>query len=276
MRASLLVLALLAACDRPHPLVLCHNSNCVGPDVAHDDDLPTLNASLAQTYDGLPAIDGIEIDTFWWGAESRCLFAHDLDHGTDVSANDAANAIATYLSSNDRASNNGDRFYQLIELKPNVGDAYSDAHTAEQYVQHATCILDAIDIIVAGARARGHQITFGVLSSAPEGLRVLAEQPRWQALATEPDVQTMLIADIFAPYSSVVPHLSDFQVQLNAVEYHPDFMTVEKREAYRSLGLDLIEWSYSTTPEALDAIQKWDPPYVLTNDALLLRDWIAD
>jgi hypothetical protein len=265
----------VAACDRPSPLVLCHNANCIGPDVEHDDDLPTLHKSLAQTYDGLPALDGLEIDTFWWGAVSRCLFAHDLSHGTDVSANDAATAIATYLSTNDRVSFNGTRFYMLMELKPNVAESFSEMHTPAQYTQHATCLLDAIDIILAAARTKGHAITFGVLTAAPEGLRVLASQPRWQALESEAGVETLLIADIFAPYSSVVPHLSDFDdVALDAVEYHPDFMTVSKREAYRSLGLDLIEWSYVPTSESFDAIERWDPKYVLTNDALLLRRWI--
>lgn len=278
MRASAALLAALAlaACDRPNPLVLCHNSNCIGPDTEHDDDLPTMAKSLAQTYDGLPALDGLEIDTLWWGAQSRCLYAHDLPVSNPVAANDAATALANYLASTDRVSHNADRFYMLIELKPNVGESYSDAHSPQQYMQHAQCILDVIDIVLAGARVKGHQISFGVLSSAPEGLRVLASEPRWQALATQPDVQTMLIADIFAPYSSVVPHLSDYSVKLDAVEFHPDFMTAEKREAYRSLGLDLIQWSFVSTSEAFDSIEKWDPPYVLTNDAVLLRRWIAN
>jgi hypothetical protein len=270
-----LVLVVLAACSRPSPLVLCHNSNCVGPDVEHDDDLPTLQKSLAQTYDGLPALDGIEIDTFWWGAQSRCLYAHDLADGSSVPANDAATAIADYLAAHDRVTYSGERFHMLMELKPYVGESFSDKHTPEQYVQHATCILDAIDIILAGARMKGHAMSFGVLTSDPEGLRVLAADPRWSALGAEPDVETMLIADIFAPYSSVVPHLSDFDgVALDAVEFHPDFMTVSKREAYRSLGLDLIEWSYVPTSETFDAIERWEPPYVLTNDALLMRRWI--
>lgn len=277
MSTRALVLVALAACSRPSPLVLCHNANCVGPDTEHDDDLPTLQRSLAQTYDGLPALDGAEIDTFWWGAESRCLFAHDLSHGTDVSANDAAMVIAAYLAAHDRVTYSGERFTMLMELKPNVGESFSDAHTPEQYAQHATCLLDAIDIILAGARTKSHAMTFGVLTGAPDGLRALAADPRWAALGAESDVETMLIADIFAPYSSVVPHLSDFDgVQLDAVEYHPDFMTVSKREAYRSLGLDLIEWSYVPTSETFDAIEKWEPPYVLTNDALLMRRWIDD
>lgn len=276
MSARVAAIALaLAACSRPSPLVLCHNANCVGPDVTHDDDLPTLQKSLAQTYDGLPALDGIEIDTFWWGAKSRCLFAHDLSHGTAVSANDAATVIADYLATHDRPSYSGDRFYMLMELKPNVGEAFSDEHTPEQFAAHAQCLLDAIDIIAAAAKAKGHAITFGVLTSAPQGLRVLAAEPRWQQLASEPGVETLLIADIFAPYSSVVPHLSEFdEVKLDAVEYHPDFMTVSKREAYRSLGLDLIEWSYVPTSETFDAIEKWEPKYLLTNDALLVRRWI--
>lgn len=282
MRASptaLLFGLAIAACDRPSPLLICHNSNCTGPDVSRDDTLPALDEGLQQTYDGLPVLDGVEIDTFWYGAESRCLFAHDPPPpGTaEIPVTDAALHIATYLDSTARPSHNGERFYVFIEIKANVGDAYSDAHTAEQFVEHAECVLDAMSVIAAPARSNGSPITIGVLSSAPEALRVLAARSRWQAYAGDPDVDLMLIADIFAPYSSVVPHLTDYDgVPLDAVEYHPDFMTQGRREAYRSLGLDLVEWSYTTTPESLDALARWNPRFEITNDSLLLRRWIED
>src|SRR3954469_25491180 len=99
MGASRIVLALgLVACDRPSPLLICHNSNCTGPDVQRDDTLPALDEAMRQTYNGLPVLDGVEIDTFWYGAESRCLFAHDPPHGaSEILATEAAAHIASYV-----------------------------------------------------------------------------------------------------------------------------------------------------------------------------------
>src|SRR5512139_622305 len=98
MRSRLVVvLALVGACDRPQPLVICHNGNCASPDVSRDDTLSALDESLALTFDGIPAVDGVEWDTFWFGAENRCLFAHDLDGDTMVPASAAAEVVAAHL-----------------------------------------------------------------------------------------------------------------------------------------------------------------------------------
>lgn len=270
--ALVVVAAALAACDRHEPLVLCHNANCLGPDVTRDDTVTALEESLALRYDGVPVLDGVELDTFWYGAESRCLFAHDLEHDTSTPASAAGDAIASYLQANPRASWNGDRFHVFIELKPHVGPSYSDAHTPAQLVDHARCALDLADQILTGARAHGHPLTFGFVSAVPAHLHVLAEQPRWSALQAEPAVELMLVGDIFAPYSSVVPELADYD-DIHAVEYHPDFMTLPQRETYRSLDIELVQWSLVTTTEALAAIDRWEPRFAITNEALLLRRW---
>lgn len=77
--SALLVLA-VAACDRPPSLVICHNANCAEPaDPERDDTLDALRESLALERDGLPVFDGVELDTFWRGADDSCLYAHDLD-----------------------------------------------------------------------------------------------------------------------------------------------------------------------------------------------------
>ncbi|HSD89249.1 MAG TPA: hypothetical protein VLB44_17090 [Kofleriaceae bacterium] len=267
MRASGLLLFSLVACDRPQPLLICHNANCTGPSVARDDSLAALSDSLALTYDGRFAYDGIEWDTFWDRAGHRCLFAHGLPHGDAVPASAAAQLIADHLATSPVPAWGGE-FYTLIELKAQVGEAYSDFHTDEELALHAECALDMRDIIVAGSSA----VTVGYLSSEPRLLKALTQSPRWQS---QP-IRQLLIADIFAPYSSVVPSLSDFDVPLQAVEFHPDFMTPARREAYRSLGLELMEWSFVTTPEMLDAIEKWEPGFVLTNEGILLRRWIED
>lgn len=116
----------------------------------------------------------------------------------------------------------------------------------------------------------------GFIAGVPEHLSTLVTRDRWQQYKADPDVQLMLIGDIFAPYSDLVPTLSDFKVPLDAAEYHPDYLTVEQRETYRSLGIKLIQWSYMTTSEALDAIEYWEPEFAITNEAMLLRRWIEN
>lgn len=270
--ALVVVAAALAACDRHEPLVLCHNANCLGPDVTRDDTVAALEQSLALTHDGLPVLDGVELDTFWYGTEARCLFAHDLAHDTSTPASAAGVAIASYLEASSRASWNGERFHVFIELKPHVGPSYGDAHTPAQLVDHARCALELADQILTGARAHGHALTFGFVSAVPAHLRVLREEPLWAALQAQPDLELMLVGDIFAPYSSVVPEIADYD-DIHAVEYHPDVMTLPQRETYRSLEIELVQWSLVTTTEALAAIDRWEPRFAITNEALLLRRW---
>jgi hypothetical protein len=272
-RCSLLALFALAACDRPEPLLICHNGNCVGPDTTRDDTLSAMTDSLALTRDGLPVLDGIEWDVFWYGKDSTCLFAHDLVHDTSTPASDAADLVADYLATHTRVSWRGTRFYALIDLKAHVGPEYSDEHTPAQLRDHADCALDSAARLLAGARAGGHQLTVGFISGKPVHLEVLTARPGWAALVPEPDLELLLIGDIFAPYAAIVPELADFTIRLDAVEYHPDFMTAQHRETYRSLGIDLVQWSYVSTTEALAAITRYEPRFAITNEAMLLRRW---
>jgi hypothetical protein len=86
MRTLCSIAVLLAACDpRPQPYVICHNANCTSPDVTRDDTIDALTESMEQMYNGAQMLDGVELDTFWFGAEERCLFAHDLDGDTTTS-----------------------------------------------------------------------------------------------------------------------------------------------------------------------------------------------
>jgi|SRR5687768_3651264 len=276
MRAICSLALVLAACDRPQPLVICHNANCATNDVTRDDTLEALEDSFALTWQGRPVLDGMEWDTFWYAAESRCLFAHDLNGRTDLSPNDAANVIAEYLRTTPVASWNGERFYMFIELKGFVGESFTDAHTSGQRQQHARCVLDALQIIVDGARAGGHQLTVGFVAGVPALHEAVRDRLVGSNFIGQPDIEVMLVGDIFGPYSSLVPELRDYTLPLGAVEYHPDYMTEQHRETYRSLGIQLVQWSFVTSVEALDAIERWEPEYAITNEALLLRRWIAD
>ncbi|MBA3453113.1 MAG: hypothetical protein H0T42_08470 [Deltaproteobacteria bacterium] len=216
-------------------------------------------------------LDGIELDTFWYRADGRCLFAHDLDGDTTTPVSAPAAVIADYLATTDRPSWNGERFYLFLDLKAHVGASYDEAHTPEELVQHAECAFDAVDTIAAGARAGGHQLTVGLISGQPRHLEVVRASPRFQSTA---EVELILIGDIFAPYSALVPEFADYRFPLDAVEYHPDFMTEVHRETYRSFDIDLVQWSFVSTIEAFDAIEQWKPRYVVTNEAALMRRWI--
>src|SRR4051812_41589495 len=114
-RTSLLVVA-LAACDRPDAIVICHNANCAEPaDPAHDDTIAAMRESLALELDGRPVIDGIEVDTFWRGADDVCLYAHDLDHDT-TPALEPATELATYFARPGPITYADAPFHVLLEL----------------------------------------------------------------------------------------------------------------------------------------------------------------
>jgi hypothetical protein len=276
MRAACSIAIALAACTRPSPLVICHNANCASPDAARDDTLDALTESFALAFDGKPVLDGMEIDTFWDGDNGRCLFAHELGNPASVAATDAAQLIADQLERTQVVSWNGERFYAFIELKGYVGNSYDDRHTPAQFESHADCALDAAATIAAGARVGGHPITIGFIAGVPRHHETLIARPRWSELETDANLELLLVGDIFAPYSSIVPELSDFKVPLDVAEYHPDYMTTQQRSTYESLGIELAQWSFVTTEEALDAITRWEPKFAISNEALLLRRWSED
>jgi hypothetical protein len=276
MRAIYSLALVLAACERPSPLVICHNANCATNNAELDDTRDALEDSFALVYDGRPALDGMEIDTFWHGAQGRCLFAHDLETPTAIPAFDAAQLIADYLAATPVVSRNSERFYMFIELKGFVGTSFDDRHTPDQFAAHASCALDVANLIALGATMGGHPITIGFIAGVPMHHVTLRDNPRWQTLDDDPNVELKLIGDIFAPYSDLVPELADFKIPLDIVEYHPDYMTAEREETYRSLGLELAQWSYVSTREAFDAIERWEPTFAITNEALLLRRWIEN
>ncbi|HEY5925699.1 MAG TPA: hypothetical protein VIV11_28630 [Kofleriaceae bacterium] len=267
---------LLVACDRPQPLVLCHNANCATPDISRDDTLDALAESLALTFDGKPVIDGVELDTFWYAAGNGCLFAHDLNGDTSTPASAAAQLVADHLATTPRASWNGERFYVFIELKGFVGESFDDAHTPAQMEMHADCALDTLNLIALGADAGGHALTVGFISIEPRLLQALTDRPRWDGVAADPKLEVLLVGDVFAPFHPVIPDIADYKVPLDAVEFHPRHLNAQHRETYRALGIDLVQWSFITTSESLASIERWEPKYVLTNEAPFLRRWIEN
>jgi hypothetical protein len=271
MRALCSVALALAACDRPSPLVICHNANCTSPDPSRDDTPEALAGSFALRFNGRPVLDGIEIDTFWHGAQGRCLFAHDIDNPAAILASEAAQLIADHLATTTVVSH-GERFYLFIELKGFVGASLDDRHTPEQFIAHADCAIDVAQRVARSAAEAGHSLTVGFIAGVPTHHETLRGNPRWPSLEDDPDVETLLIADTFAPYLQV----TDFNVPVDVIEYHPAYMTQARRETYRSLGYQLAQWSYVSTAEAFDAIERWEPRFAITNEALLLRRWIEN
>jgi len=267
---------LACACSRPHPLVICHNANCAGPpDPSQDDTLESLRESLAVQVQGRPAIDGVEIDVLWHGAQGRCLFAHDLGQTDPVLAVDAAREIAAWLQRPGPISWNGERFLIRMELKGAVGESYFDKHTDEQARAHSSCALDLLELFEQGAAAGDRHLVVIFDSSAPKVLESLTRQPRWSQRDPASRADLRLSADFVdsMPTGLALQKLSDFP-RVNDVVFHAGWITDGHYQAFRSLDLDLTLWMFSATSETFSAIERFEPEAVLTSEAPLMRKWI--
>ncbi len=271
MRRLCSALVAAAACSRPDPLVLCHNANCTGKLVVHrDDTLDALRNSLKVDVDGRPAWDGIEIDTVWHGAQERCTFAHQVrDKAPDAA--EAAALIADHILTADTPSWNGSLFILKLELKPVVGPDL-EQHDGTQERLHAECALDVAGAVLDAAAAAGVDVEVIADSSDDGLLREVARRPRWLDIP-----RRRLSADFGAPrpFTPDTPKLSDFAgVPLDVIEFHPGWLTDAAVEAFRSLDVDVVLWMFSATPELFAAIRTYDPEYVNTGEAELMRRWI--
>jgi hypothetical protein len=260
-----------AGCGQPDPLLICHNSNCGGElDIDRDDTLAALQESLALTISGRPPFDGVEIDTVWVGSQERCVFAHEVDEDAPDAAA-AGEIVAGHLLGADRPSWNGDRFVLKIEVKPVVGPDLQQ-HDASQELQHAECALDLAWSVLDAATAAGIDVEVIADSNDDGLLRAVARRPRWMEIP-----RRRLSADFGAPwpFTHDTPRLSDFAgVALDLVEFHPEWLAEANVEAFRSLDVDFVIWMFSATPEVLAAIRTYEPAYVNTGEAALMRRWI--
>lgn len=275
--SKLVPIALLAACDRPNTLVLCHNANCASTaNPALDDSPEALRASLDLRWDGRPAIDGIEFDTMWHRASQTCLFEHGP--GTDLPLDTVAEAvdtIAAHLMLSDVAWNE-ERFYVVIELKGYVGER-DELHTDAELQLHADCVLDAYEVLVTAATAGNHHLQIVFESNDPRLLDAVVAHPRWPG-HLEGDVETRLagesgsLVDSLREYSSV----SRYNVSIDMFEYLAGWATDAQVDAYTSAGIDLAMWSFTTTPDALKSLEQVRPRYVITGEAAVIRRWLVD
>lgn len=268
MRTRAVALAFVAACT-PHPdvVVICHNGNCAGASTEVDDTLPALDASLALTDDdGIPFVDGIEIDLSWLADESRCVFAHDL--GPDLpDATAAAQRVSDHVASGRQLTRHGDTFYVMIELKPAV-DKNGRRHRPDELAAHAECALAATTEIRTAATGAGHNVRFLLESFEPDLLAALA------ARGLEADTQ--LSAAFEFPTLLGAPHaLADFDLTtLGVVDVHPEFTSSEDFATYRALGLDVALWVDLVTPQLFATISQVEPAYVDTNEVRLVSAWL--
>lgn len=275
MRAVSLVaaLALVTACDRPKVIVVCHNSNCVEPtDPEGDDTLPAMRESLALEIAGKPAIDAIELDSFWRGTDDTCLFAHDLVVPTETTIAEAATELATHITNAPQLSRNGGPFLVFLELKQFTDADEVVHHTPSQRTGHADCAWAVYDTLAAAAMTSGREVELVFASFDPDLLReVIARTPPTTPIPYRFDT----FYGIPKPLDAQTTPLDNFHgIPIDIVEIHPQWIHDAQWEGLRSLGVDVAFWTFSLTVETFAAIEQYEPEMVGTSEAQLLVRWL--
>ncbi len=269
--ALALVVGAGAACDRPTATVICHNANCTRPAPERDDTIEAMRESLALEFAGRPVIDGIEVDTFWRGADDVCLYAHDLDRD-QTPALEPANELAAYFARTGPITFADAPFRVFLELKSHVSVDKSDRHTPAQRALHARCAWAVYTIIADAAVANDREVELHFSAFAPELLTaVIDETPETTAIP----YHFAAIQGVPAPLDNQTRPLGDYAgVPIDMVEFHNQWILDAQYEAVRSLGLDMGVFMFSATVETFAVIEHYEPRYVVTSEALLLRRWL--
>jgi hypothetical protein len=272
-RCSVALLVAIAACDIPQPAVICHNGNCVEPTNAGEDDtIPALRASLALVYQGKPAFDGVELDSFWRGEDSTCLYAHDLDAERLTPALEPATELAAYFAGPGDITYTGGRFEVSLELKTHVAVSKTARHTPEQRTLHALCAWDMYKVIADGAIANNRDVV--VVFSSFEPL-LLKELTATAPTSTPVTYELGAILGIPAPLDPQTHPLGDYTgIELSSVEIHDQWIHDAQWEALRSMEVDIVFWMFSATSETFEAIEQYEPDKVVTSEAQLMRRWL--
>lgn len=276
MRASVLwALLAVVACDRPTTRVICHNGNCVEPtDPENDDTIEALRESLALEHRGRPAIDGIEIDTFWRRSDGTCLYAHDLDAERTETANEPAMVLAEHFATATELTYDGGTFEVSIELKSHVEVDKTARHTAEERARHAACSWDVYRILSDAAIANGRDVLVVFSSFSPDVLRAVVDAA---PLDTPTPFAYASIYGIPKPLDSQTHPLDDFTgIPISIVEVHDQWLNDAQLEGIRSSGAKLVLWMFSATVETFDAIERYEPSAIVTSEARLMRRWLDD
>jgi hypothetical protein len=267
------------------PRVICHNANCVEPaDIDEDDTPAALRESLELVDDeDRPLIDGVEIDTFWFGEEERCLFAHDLNNLETASDFDVpVNIITQHLEA--RAlqgkpiTRSADRFSVLVELKGHVGTSKSEKHTEEQRLEHVGCAVNIAQRLAASAAVANYKLEVIFTSFDPALLIDLSEDEGFQILRDGDRITARLgvLAGVPKPLDSQTQPIDAFpeEAGIDFASVHPHWTRHASIRAYESRGWSLGLWMFSIVPETLDAIEVYRPDYVTTSEARALTRWL--
>jgi len=281
MRTAAALLALsAAACDpRPQAILMCHNSNCAhATDPGADDTMDALEASLALEYRDRPAIDGIELDILWAADSGTCVFAHDFNGTTAVSGMEAAQRVAEHIQRpQELISWIGNEFYAKIEIKSAV-NADGDAHTAAQLQAHLQCAIDMAEVMSEAAIARGRELEVIFEAEEVAFLRELAVHPSWPGKSPADDVGYRFGANVKLPglrpqdLESLGPGTTDDGIDVLA--FHSTRFPDGQQQAYDALDVDLLLWMLDTSLETMHAAQIYQPRYINTGEALVIRRWM--
>ncbi len=275
MRATSALLLVLTACDRPTVAVICHNANCVEPtNPEADDTLPAMRESLALQIGGKPAIDALEIDSFWRGTDDTCLLAHDLVVPSNTLITEAATLIAEHITTAPELTRSGGPFRIYLELKTKTDPAESVFHTSEQRMLHADCAWGVYDTIADAAMVSGQNVEVVFSSFSPDLLRqVIARTPPTTPIPYKLDT----FFGIPKPLNSETSPLDKFAgIPLDIVEIHPQWIHDAQYEGLRSLGVEIVFWTFSASVETFAAIEQYEPVAVGTSEAQLLVRWLEN
>jgi hypothetical protein len=275
--SSVLLLLAFGACDRPHALLICHNSNCVDPaDPEADDSLAALTQSLALDVNGKTAIDGIEVDLFWRGTDDTCIFAHDIELNANRTelASEAADKVAFHITTAPELTYGGGNFQMFVELKDFVDADKTVHHTPEQRTKHAQCAWAFYNTVEQAAAARGVDIDFFFGSFGPEMLKeVIAQTPPGVDAAHMPRYESYY--GVPRPLDPETRPLSDYAgIPITLVEMHSQWITDNAYEALISQNIEVAFFMFSATEEHFAAIEQYEPTMINTSEAILMRRWL--
>jgi hypothetical protein len=268
MRATSFLLV-IAACERPASLVICHNGNCAEPaDPARDVTIEALRESLAlESEPGIPVFDGIELDTYWRGADDLCLYAHDLD-GTPVPALEPVAELDAFLA---RSPGRSSPFYVAVELKSTVDEARTISHSDAQLALHAGCAWQLHAAIAEAALRHDRDVVVIFQAFRPALLEtVLAQTPVPLAMP----VEYSAVQGAPGPLSKTRPLREYARIPLSYVEFNAPWITEAQYEAVRSLGAAITFYMFSATSETFGLIEQYRPALIVTSEASLMRRWL--
>lgn len=288
-------MVLVVGCvDQYEPRVICHNSNCLEPaEPENDSTFERLEASLELVDEetGRPPVDGMEIDTFWWGAQERCLVAHDLNHADSddeaqqwaVDATKAVDAINDVLArradEGEALTRRADEYTFLIEMKGHVEASKDTAHSQRQLERHAACAVELGQLAIDRADDHGYDIEIIFMSFAPALLEATANSPGF-SLLEEGDhrIRLSAIQGLPRPLDTQSESLDDYPVDIgiDMVSVHPKWTRNTDRQAFESRNWELGYWSFDLVPEILDSIKSHQPGYITTSQAPSMAAWLRE